>query len=71
MNDLARLRLNQPQLASHSIDAAGLRELCLGEPQLAILFAQLIANLFLRLHAVRAFNGAEVLQTINHDQREQ
>ena len=45
MNHLARLRLGKPKLAGHLVDAAGLRELGLGQAQLAVLFAQLIERL--------------------------
>ena len=47
VHNLPRLRLAHSQLARHAIDAAGLRELRFGQTKLAILFAQLIANLLL------------------------
>jgi hypothetical protein len=68
MNHLAGLRRVKPMLAGHQIDACRLRELGLREAKLAILFAELIAHLLFRLNAIAAFNGVEVLQTIDHDQ---
>ena len=46
MNHLARLRLRKPQLAGHLIDASGLGELRLSQPQLAVFLAQLISACF-------------------------
>ncbi len=46
MNHLARLRLDKTQLAGQRVDAARLGQLCLGQAQLAVLLAQLIAICF-------------------------
>src|ERR1035437_4149901 len=71
MNHLTGLRLGKTQLARHSIDAIRLCELCFGEPQLAVVFAQLVADLLLRFDAVGALDGAEVLEAVDHDERKQ
>ena len=71
LNHLSRLRLGKTHLARHSVDAARLRELCLGQPQLAILLAQLVANLLLRLDPVTALDGVEMLQAVDHRQQEE
>ena len=41
------------------------------EAQLAILFAQLIERLLFALDAVAALDGGEVLQAVDHDEREE
>ena len=71
VNHLTGLRLGEPKLAGHLIDAAGLRELGLGETQLAILLPQLIERLLFALDAVAALDGVEVLQAVDHDEREE
>ena len=71
MNDLSRLGLGKTQQAGHGIDASGLGELCLREAQLAVLFAQLVQRLLFRLDAITAFDGVEVLQAIDHHEREE
>ena len=48
-----------------------LRELGFTQAQLTIVFAQLVEHLFLALDTVAAFNGGEVLQAIDHDEREE
>ena len=45
--DLAGLWLGEAELASHPIDTARAAELSFAEAELAILFAELIANLLL------------------------
>src|SRR5271156_1733750 len=70
-NDLTGLRLGKPKLVGHLIDAAGLRELGFAQVQLGILLAQLVESLLFALNAVAAFNGAEMLQAVNHDEREE
>ena len=64
MNHLTRLRRGKAHLAGQAIDASGLGQLRFAQAQLAILFAQLIERLLLRLDAVAALDGAEVLQAI-------
>ena len=71
VDNLAGLRLLQAELASHAVDAAGLRQLRLRQAKLAILFTKLVANLLLRLDAVGTLNGVEMLQAIEHDEREE
>src|SRR5579863_32073 len=68
MDHLARLRLAQPELPGHAVDAAGLRQLCFREAQLAIGFAKLFERLLLALNVIRDFDCAEVLQAVDHDQ---
>ena len=70
MNHLARLRLHKPHLSGQSVDALRLRQLRLSEAQLAILLAQLLPDLLLRLDPIAALDGAEMLQAINHGERE-
>ena len=69
LNDLPRLRLGKAQLARHPVNALRLRQLRFAEAQLPVVFPQLIQNLLLRLDAIAAFDGAEVLQSINHRQQ--
>ena len=45
--NLAGLRFRESELASHPIDTARAAELSFAEAELAILFAELIANLLL------------------------
>jgi len=71
VHDLAGLRFGETELTRHSIDAAWAAELSFAEAELTVLFAKLIANLLLRLDAVRGLDGVEVLETINHDEREE
>ncbi len=71
VHDLAGQGSGKTHLVSEAIDAAGLRKLCFGETELAILFAELIELLFFRFDTVGAFDGAEVLQAVDHDQREE
>jgi hypothetical protein len=71
VHNLAWLGLLEAELAGHAVDAAGLRELGLRQTELAILFAELVAHLFLRLDAVGVLDGVEVLQAIDHDERKQ
>src|SRR4051812_30797560 len=71
MNHLSGRRHSQAQFARLAINAARLGELRLGESKLAVLLAQLVAYLLLRFHTVGALDGAEVLQAVNHDEREQ
>ena len=71
LNHLARLRLGKAHFAGHSVDAARLGELCLGEAQLTIFLAQLLADLLFRLDPVTALDGVEVLQPVDHSQHEE
>lgn len=69
MNYLARLRIDKALLASQFVNAARLCELRLRQAQLTIFLAQLLTQLLFRLDTVTAFDGAEVLQPIDHKQR--
>jgi len=71
VDDLTRIRRCQSHLMGEAIDAGGLRELGFAQAELAIFFAELIELLLFRLDSIRAFDGAEVLQAIHHDKREQ
>ncbi len=68
---MPRLRLVEPKLARHLVDAARLRQLGFAQVKLAVLLAQLVEGLLFALHAIAALDGGEVLQAVNHDQREQ
>jgi len=71
MYDLAGVGLGEPQLTGHSVDAVGAAELSFAKAELAILFAELIANLLLGLDVIRGLNGIEVLETVDHNEREE
>ena len=58
-------------MTSQTVNAAGLRHFCFAKAQLAILFAELIERLLFRLHAIGALDGAEMLQAVDHDKREE
>jgi len=63
MNHLARLRLLKSQFASHQVDANRLGKLRFSQAQLAIVLAQLVEYLLIRLYAIAVLNGIEMLQT--------
>ncbi len=71
MNHLAGLRLGEPSwraiwsMRPGCVSSASLRR------NLAILLAQLVEHLLLALDAVAALDGVEVLQAIDHDEREE
>ena len=69
--DLARVRLGEAQLTGHSVDATGAAELSFAKAELAVLFAELVENLLLRLDAVGGLDGMEVLETVYHDERKE
>ena len=71
VHHLAGLRFGEAELAGHSVDAAGAAELRFAKAELAVLFAELIHHLLLGLDAIRVLDGIEVLEAINHDQREE
>ena len=71
LHDLTGFRRSHAHAVGESVDAAWLRKLRFPETKLAILFAQLIELLLFRLHAVGAFNGAEVLEAVDHGERKQ
>ena len=65
------LQCNQAHLARHGVDAARLRKLRLGQPQLPVLLTQRLDLLLFGLDAVAHLDGAEMLQAIEHHQRKQ